>query len=244
MSSLSSDQACVVSRFTCAAWGYGTGPRAAIEVAAPCGGAATSITWGLRLALLRRWRSAGRGCRPDPGWRPCSQRRTCGDPPAASARAAPAAPPHQADVDEVGRRPLAASLGKMPTTLVRRLKGGLAKRTSRCDIDPLQQVGAVKLFPVLLGEGSERQHVLPSLMHERGGLGEAIHQGGGQVIPAAEEFAGGLLGENAAQGSGDYALVSLGDTLQQVAGKVYSAALPDAALQLAADRLGEPAVGV
>ena len=30
------------------------GPRAAIEAAAPNGGAATTITWGLRIALLRR----------------------------------------------------------------------------------------------------------------------------------------------------------------------------------------------
>jgi hypothetical protein len=33
---------------------YSIGPRAALEAAAPCGGAATSITWGLRVAPLRR----------------------------------------------------------------------------------------------------------------------------------------------------------------------------------------------
>jgi hypothetical protein len=38
--------------------------------------------------------------------------------------------PHQAGVDAVGRRPLAASLGKMPTTLVRRLISSLT-RSSR-----------------------------------------------------------------------------------------------------------------
>jgi hypothetical protein len=35
---------------------YSIGPRAAIEAAAPCGGAATSITWGLSVAPLRRLR--------------------------------------------------------------------------------------------------------------------------------------------------------------------------------------------
>jgi hypothetical protein len=35
---------------------YSIDPRAAIEAAAPCGGAATSITWGLRVAPLRRLR--------------------------------------------------------------------------------------------------------------------------------------------------------------------------------------------
>ena len=38
--------------------------------------------------------------------------------------------------------------------------------------------------------------------------------------------------------------VSLWHLLQQVAGKVHPAALPDAALQLPADRLGEAAVGI
>ena len=38
--------------------------------------------------------------------------------------------------------------------------------------------------------------------------------------------------------------MSLGDALQQVSGKVDTAALPDAALQLAADGLGEAGVGV
>jgi hypothetical protein len=46
------------------------------------------------------------------------------------------------------------------------------------------------------------------------------------------------------QSGGDHALVGPGHPLQQVAGKVHPAALPDAALQLAADGLGEPGVGV
>ena len=68
------------------------GPRAAIKAAAPCGGAAAPITWGLRVPLLRRRRSAEPGDPPAEGWSPCSRQRTCGGPPAASARAAPATP--------------------------------------------------------------------------------------------------------------------------------------------------------
>ena len=51
-------------------------------------------------------------------------------------------------------------------------------------IDPLQQVGAPDLFPVVLGEVAEGQHVLLGLMHQRSGLGEALRQRGGQIVPA------------------------------------------------------------
>ena len=42
-----------------AAKGYCGRPRAVIKAAAPSGGAAASITWGLRAALLRRRGPAG-----------------------------------------------------------------------------------------------------------------------------------------------------------------------------------------
>ena len=63
MSSLSSDRECVVSWSTCPAWGYGTGPRAAIEAAAPCGGAATAITRLVGAVLMEQdehWQLEGR----------------------------------------------------------------------------------------------------------------------------------------------------------------------------------------
>ncbi len=111
-------------------------------------------------------------------------------------------------------------------------------------IDSLEQVGAPDLFPVGLREVAEREHILPGLVHQRSGLGETLRQRGGQIIPAGLDLFRGFLGKHAAQGSRDHALVSFGDALQQVAGKVNTAALPDAALQLPADRLGEPGVGV
>jgi hypothetical protein len=73
-----------------------------------------------------------------------------------------------------------------------------AKRTSRCDIDPLQQVGAPDLFPVGLREVAERQHVLLGLVHQRSSLGEALRQRGGQIIPARLDLSSALLGEHAA----------------------------------------------
>ena len=80
-------------------------------------------------------------------------------------------------------------------------------------------------------------------MHERSGLGEALGQRGGQIVPARFDLSSALLGEHAAQVGGDHALVRFGDALQQVAGEMDPAALPDASLQVPADGLGEPAVG-
>ena len=51
-------------------------------------------------------------------------------------------------------------------------------------VHPLQQVGAPDLAPVVLGEVAESQHVLFGLVHECGGLGEALGQRGRQIIPA------------------------------------------------------------
>ena len=111
-------------------------------------------------------------------------------------------------------------------------------------VHALEQVGAPDLPPVGLREVAECQHVLLGLQHQLGRSWETLSQRGGQVIPAAFDLAGVFLGKHAAQGSRDHALVSLGDALQQVAGKVHPAALPGAALQLPPDRLGQTDVGV
>jgi hypothetical protein len=87
-------------------------------------------------------------------------------------------------------------------------------------------------------------------MHERSGLGEALRQRGGQMIPSVLDLRSGFLGEHAAQGSRDHALVRFRDTLQQVAGVVEAfreavvdpAALRNTALQLASDGLGQSGV--
>jgi hypothetical protein len=114
-------------------------------------------------------------------WRTCSRRRTCGDLPTASTPAAPAAPPHQADdrggVGEDAHYP-AAALDFF--------------------IHPLQQVGAPDLAPVVLGEVAEGKHVLFGLVHQCSGLGEALRQRGGQIIPARLVLRRCFLGEHAA----------------------------------------------
>lgn len=51
-------------------------------------------------------------------------------------------------------------------------------------VDALEQVGAPDLFLVQLDEVPEGEHVLTSLEHELGGVGKALSQGAGQVIPA------------------------------------------------------------
>jgi hypothetical protein len=95
-----------------------------------------------------------------------------------------------------------------------------------------------------LREVTERQHVLPRLVHQRGGLGKAIGQRSGQIVPAWRDLLSGFLGEHAAQGGRDHALVSLGDALQQVAGEMDTTPLPDAPLQLAANGLGQPRMSI
>ena len=82
-------------------------------------------------------------------------------------------------------------------------------------------------------------------MHEFSGLGEALSQGAGQVIPASLDISGFLLGEYLAQDSGrDHALMRLWHPLQQVARKVHPKALPAAALEHATDGLGQAQVGI
>ena len=111
-------------------------------------------------------------------------------------------------------------------------------------VEPLEPVGAPDLFPVVLGEVAEGQHVLPGLVHQCSGFGEALRQRGRQIIPAGLDLRSGFLGEHRPQGGRDHALVSLGDALQQVAGKVDPAALPHTALELASYGLGQTGVGV
>jgi hypothetical protein len=55
---------------------------------------------------------------------------------------------------------------------------------------------------------------------QRSGLGEALGQRGGQIIPACLDLLSGYLGKHTAQSSSDLALVSLGDALQQVVGEM------------------------
>jgi hypothetical protein len=50
------------------------------------------------------------------------------------------------------KRMIAGSLGKMPTTLVRRLMERVADLTCLCDFNQVQQVGGQNFFPMVLGD--------------------------------------------------------------------------------------------
>jgi hypothetical protein len=84
---------------------------------------------------------------------------------------------------------IATSVGKVPTTRMRRSVFSFAERTSKCYIRSLLQIGARDFFLVLLRRVTECQHVLSDLVHELSGFGEALRQRGCQVIPAAADTA-------------------------------------------------------
>ena len=76
-----------------AAKASGGHPRAVIKSAVPSGGAAASITWGLRAALAQAPSACWVGMSPSSGMAAMLSAENMGGPPAASARVAPAAPP-------------------------------------------------------------------------------------------------------------------------------------------------------
>ena len=123
-------------------------------------------------------------------------------------------------------RMTAASLGKMPTTRLRRLIS-LLRRSS----------GLVRpdLAPVRPGEGAEGQHLLFGPRHERGGLGEALGECLATWSHWAEISSGLTWAKIGAEGRGHHLLVALGDVGQQVAGEVDPAALVGRPLEAAPD---------
>ncbi len=85
-------------------------------------------------------------------------------------------------------RTIAASLGKMPTTLVRLLMGSSAERPSRCDIEVLKRVGAPDLAPVLLREMQKRQYVVTGGFHHGYSAGELLAQHLGDLLPMGSDL--------------------------------------------------------
>ena len=81
-------------------------------------------------------------------------------------------------------------------------------------------------------------------IHSIDHLGPACCSSQAAALSRAGRSSSSGMGEHGAQGSGDHAMVGFGNPLQQVSGEVDTTVLPDAALQLPADRLGEPLVGV
>ena len=96
----------------------------------PLGALQPCSVGGLGLLRLRPAGMAAQAAPPAPGWPPCSRLRTSAGSPATSARPAPAAPPPPGV--------MAASLGKMPTTRVRRLIYSLT-RLSRLVLQTFRQ---------------------------------------------------------------------------------------------------------
>jgi hypothetical protein len=123
-------------------------------------------------------------------------------------------------------RVIAASLGKMPTTLVRRLMGSFAERTSQSEIDPLQRVGAPDLAPVHLRELEERQHIITGGLHDRHGGGELFAQHRGDPLPVGPHLIGRLDHEHRFHRRRHHVLGSLGHVAQQVAQEAHPAPLP------------------
>ena len=91
---------------------------------------------------------------------------------------------------------MAASLGKMPIDAGAAFDLCAAKRASRCDVEPLEQVGAPQLAPVAGREVAKGQHVFPGLGHELSRPGELAGQHGGHLIPLLLKGAAVVLCEH------------------------------------------------
>ena len=102
---------------------------------------------------------------------------------------------------------MAASSGKMPTTLVPALD---------LLVETLQGVGGVDLAPVLPGEGHEGQHVLFGLVHELGELRQALAQALGDLASLGDGALVILLHEGRGDDGGDHRALCLGNVGQDI----------------------------
>ena len=196
------------------------------------------------------------------GYKPCSRPRISAGPPAASAPPAPAAPPPPGGCRRSRPEAIGVVVGDDPHYACAAFDHCADKRSSQCDIDTFEQVGAPGLLPVGTREVAERQHVFTGLQPEIDCPGEALRQGAGQALPAGLDLSGLLLGAHRTQRGGDHTLVgysfgegfAYGDALQQVPGELNPAqaaqcsappgATLAAALQHPPDPVGETAVGI
>ena len=112
-------------------------------------------------------------------------------------------------------RVMAASLGKMPTTLVRRLTSAM---------EPFDRVCGVQFLAVLLGESHVGEDVVLGFVHENCQLGHLGPELVGDLTPLGLRAVGVLLGEG-----GDDAPALAAGMGQQVAGEVHAASLPGGA---------------
>ena len=112
---------------------------------------------------------------------------------------------------------MAASLGKIPTTLVRRLTSAWSRSIGFC---------GVQLLAVLPGEAHVGEDVVLGFVHENGQLGHLGPELVGDLAPLGLRAVGVLLGEGGGDEGGDDAPALLAGMGQQVAGEVHAAALP------------------
>jgi hypothetical protein len=111
-------------------------------------------------------------------------------------------------------------------------------------IDPLQQVGAPYLSPMVLGEVAECQHVVACGLHDRHSGGELLAQHLGAPLPVGAHLVGCLDHKHRFHGRRHHVLASLRDVGQEVAQEVHPAPLPGAALEHPLDRRRQSRVGV
>jgi len=78
-----------------------------------------------------------------------------------------------------------------------------AKRSSRCDVQALERVGAPDLAPVLLGTVQERQHVVAAGLHHGDGTGELLAQHLRHPLPVGPPLIGRLDHEPGLHGNRD-----------------------------------------
>ena len=118
---------------------------------------------------------------------------------------------------------MASSLGKMPTTSVRRLISPLSRSMG---------IVGVQLGAVFLGEGHVCQHVMLSLIHDVGELGRLGADLIGNGVPLGAGRLRRLLGEGGGdEGTGDpaAALACMGKNITH---EVHPAPLPGSAQYL------------
>ena len=132
------------------------------------------------------------------------------------------------------RRMMAASLGNMPTTLVRRLISLLTRSRGLVEWICLQWS---------LGEYHEGEHILFGVAHHGGEFWEPSDQGVYDLAPLGDGGLMILLHEGSADGGGDHEALSLADMGQGVPHEVNPAALPGCAEHLGGGCL-ETLVGI
>lgn len=117
---------------------------------------------------------------------------------------------------------MAGSLGKIPTTSMRRLISAFKRSSVRA----FERVGAVQLLPVRLGKRHVRQNLILAAVHERCDLGVLLSQLISDQAPLPMAFGTAVLGEDRAQQRRHHSALTFADMSHGVAHEVHATALP------------------